>query len=869
MFPLLVIEDTETDKVSSMINGYINALTNTSYNFADNESNSAVYKTDICKMQYADGKFSRVDDSNEPDDANLIISDKKFQMAGNTFDTGETPTFTLIDVQFFDPSSTSIAYHLYVPVYVKKLLEYNFYASIASNTDYFKTGAGYQLKTDTGYFAANKFFENLGNPLTLGFEYVYTRTSGEWAVALNSGESILVDSNFYKVLMVTFNNTKEWPSDLQLVLVDSSNNGKNYYLDHSNLPTPPSGSAVTVQLQLNKFTAADGSGTYKPVPFNSLVESMTFDTSSTEGALIRTETQTVRSTFEYGGYYYEPKGNQTANTYYNVTGVTLKPERYYLSFFTKKMPGPGETGYNETDYNKIYYYAIGSKGKFEKNDNSGDGNSSITDENWHPNKLVNNAFPYLMLGNLYDTTLDVDVDSAKSDKLMTNINNYMKITMTSTVQLTQSARSNEAVTSAFKLLPGEIANISQCFLMAYSMLDEIGADEQVGIVKGAGTVAGTTYYAAGGVYDFSNADEQVVLAEAARFDAAKEDIYNADNVKETNNYLQLGNDVNLLDYLWNENNNYAVTLQTYFEYLYGPTGLASQFPNWDSTDTEHPLGSKVIGYSNISSTSESAAYSATSIKWDPEGNERYYTEGTSKSAVLTYNMVEKLAVDTDGMTEAEAAEAEEAFKKEKADGKYRSLGVNALTDTKGHITARADYDVSVLPSQGDYIELTMTLSRKQSYVRPAEDDPANEGTVLEIDDYISGLKIYGKNNSVLFDQDKILDGTAVPQEGVTASISKVVSESKTIAAGYIYVLRVRKDLVEMLTEDSTDRYVFRMDYDILTGDGTDKWNEQYSNYKVSLTAVMFREGESAHLKNSYDSDHLIYTNAKVQSKVID
>ena len=232
-------------------------------------------------------------------------------------------------------------------------------------------------------------------------------------------------------------------------------------------------------------------------------------------------------------------------------------------------------------------------------------------------------------------------------------------------------------------------------------------------------------------------------------------------------------------------------------------------------------------------------------------------------------MVEKLAVDTDGMTEAEAAEAEEAFKKEKADGKYRSLGVNALTDTKGHITARADYDVSVLPSQGDYIELTMTLSRKQSYVRPAEDDPANEGTVLEIDDYISGLKIYGKNNSVLFDQDKILDGTAVPQEGVTASISKVVSESKTIAAGYIYVLRVRKDLVEMLTEDSTDRYVFRMDYDILTGDGTDKWNEQYSNYKVSLTAVMFREGESAHLKNSYDSDHLIYTNAKVQSKVID
>ena len=508
------------------------------------------------------------------------------------------------------------------------------------------------------------------------------------------------------------------------------------------------------------------------------------------------------------------------------------------------------------------YYSIKSKEKFEQ-DSSGDGNVDIAAKDWRPNKVVNNSYPYLLMGNLYNTTIDVEADSFKHTALMSGVNNYLDIKMTSTVELIDSAKNNEAITDAFKLIRGEIANISQTFLMAYSMLEEVGGDEQVGIVRGAGVPVEINYYAAGGTYDFDDPTD------AASFETNKENVYNPDYIKETNNYLQLGNDVNLLDYLGYSENDYAVTLQVNYQYLYDSAGLANQFPNWDSTDTEHPLGSKVIGYSNISSTSESAAYSATSVKGEPADQIRYYTEGTSKSAILSYNMVEKNTPDyTDGMTQAKREEAAEEFKKEKADGKYRSLGINALTEAKGHIIARADYDVSMLAVQGDDIELTLTLSKKSSYVRPAEGDPTNEGTALPIADYISGLKIYGKNNVLLFDQDAITAGTFIPQAGVTTAVSKQVSTTKTIANGYIYVLRMPKTLAEMLTEDSTDRYVFRMEYDIFTGDGENKWNEEYSNYKVSLTAEMYNTGETARIKNSFDNDHLIYTNAKVQSKVI-
>ena len=446
---------------------------------------------------------------------------------------------------------------------------------------------------------------------------------------------------------------------------------------------------------------------------------------------------------------------------------------------------------------------------------------------------------------------------------MSNSNNFLSFRMTSTISLTSVAKNEDnQIYKVFELGEGEVANISQVFLMTYSMLEKDNPDEQVGIVTDAGepqemycylkkgTVAPTT---------MQNMDSSTsVEAVNAENSNLKLDITSGTTFTETANFFEINNNQNLISYLADSTSGNAVTIQTEYDYLYGPTGLAKQFPNWD--ETGDPLGTKVIGYSNISSSSESAAYSATSKKIDD--GVRYYTQGTSTAAILTYNMTEVTSIDITNMNEDEAEEALAAFEKEKAAGKYRSLGINATTDESGHILSQADYDAHMLSSQGDYIELTLTLSKKSSYVTPTVGNPAESGTPLKIDDYLSGLKIYGIGTNVIFDQDKILAGTATPQDGITTTVENIGSTNTQ----NLYRVRIRRNLVEKLGEDDDGRYKFRLEYDVKTGDGTNKWNKEYSNYKVSLTAAMYNT--EGYQNDSYAYDHLIYTNAKIEPNVI-
>ena len=863
-FPVLVVEDTVDDNITAMINGYIRVLTNTQYNFAKEGGVSGVYSVELSKWEYNGTKFVKSNNA-----ANLLINNNKFHIDGINFDTSDTPTFTLIDVQFFDPSDTSnspkVAYHLYVPVYVKKLLQYSFYASFASNTDYYKTDSSYQLTKVDGkqYFNNNKYFENLGNPFTLGFEYVYHRSGAEWKTALEGGENVLSESNFYKSIIITRLKANEFPENLKLVLVDSTKNGKNYYLD-----TVTNTNDIAFELDLKDFKT-ESNEYYKPSHFNDLLTIKMEISDSVNGMFVETNANDATFRDENGAFFRRKESTDTTGPYYNIKSVVADSERYYLSFFTKKLPGPGETGYNKTQYEKIYYYQIKTKDKFDRTGT--DGNASILND-WRPNKCIVNQSPILLLGNLYETTFTMEVNSKENNALMTNSNNYISVKMTSTIELTDVAKDPEnQIYAAFDLdeSVNETANISQMFLMTYSMKEKDKA-EQVGVLSTLGSLENKAYY-----YKPNKLTSQ-------QFDVAIEKITdpNATNAEKaisimgeagtdfipTPNYVEMPNSLNLVDYLADGDNGYAVTLRASFDYLYDSSALSKQFPNKDETSDED-IGTKVIGYSNISSSRESAAYSATSKKLDDvidNHGYRYYTQGTSNSATLTYNMYEDTVIDSSLSVDERA----EALAKARADGIFRDLGINAKDQIKGHILSRADYDTHVLTTQGDYIELTLTLSKKSHYIHPTVGNPIPEddyGFELEIKDYLKGLKIYGKTlNDVLFDQDVILDTEHIfaPPTGVTATMN---------AEGTIYTVRVPVSLVETLGEESDGRYVFRIEYDVLTGDGADRWNKEYSNYKVSLTAAMYENANDAsnnYMKNSYAFDHLIYTNAKIQYEVI-
>lgn len=125
-FPVLVVNDIMT--ANELVNSYLKALTNTNYDFEQGYISSgtdkAIYNVDISKWRYnsTSGKFVL-----QEGEAALKCTDDGFRISTSDIDNDEWQ-ISLIDVQFYDPSDTSankkIAYHLYVPVVVKKMLHY-------------------------------------------------------------------------------------------------------------------------------------------------------------------------------------------------------------------------------------------------------------------------------------------------------------------------------------------------------------------------------------------------------------------------------------------------------------------------------------------------------------------------------------------------------------------------------------------------------------------------------------------------------------------------------------------------------------------------------------------------------------------------
>ena len=817
-FPLLIAEDTNRSTLTTLINNYLDTLTNTTYNFADT-TNSAVFDVGLYKCTYKQGtkKFD-VDIGSGANSGKtaclkkmeVTLSGQKsyyFYMEASDVDTGDIPQFSLMDVMFKDPSgSGNVAYHLYVPVYVRKVLRYDFNAEIRSGTDYnrdeyTKLTAGLTQNT-----RSQGLFENIGNPVTISFEYRYTRSADEWVAALNAGDSLL--TNYYKSLTIKNHNGNNWPDVTRLVLVDANNKDKFYYLD-----TPPAmNNAQTTYISLYDFTDSNGNR-FAPAPMQNLM-TVTLEQSE-DGTLTPTAGNTATGATVYDGTtYYRPiTGNDTSlsdSDKYSVTSVTdIKPERYYLSIFTKL----------DTSDENIYRYEISSPESFNSNGTGvtyTDENWSV--DNWRANKIDKSTILNLFIGNLYDNDLTLSVTPQKSgSQIMAGDNRYLDITMTANVNLTEKA--------VLAGIPGNMssfqnkAEIYQTFLMMYDKLEADGSSE-VGIsLEADGAVGDISHKFMGGDIP------------PASFDMASATAVDNEQHIFSEQYVELRNGQNLIRELYKQANNYAVTIQVDFEMVYAPNALGYQFPKREDGSLISS-GSSVIGYSKIASTVEGAANSAAFDKdTDPT---RYYISDES-SATLEYNVV----------TSKDIA------------GQYHYLGINSVEtgDDECSIDTYAVYDTRALKSTGDYIELTMTLSNKSSYVQATVGNPAVSGTALPIEDYLTDLKIYGTGDSVIFEQGADPTNTA----------NVVTTEDSTI-----YKVRVNRSLLKTQTEGV---YYIPIDYKVKTGNALfNNDGLMYSNYKVSLTAAMYPAIDSVannYSKASYAYDHIIYTNARVVPEVIE
>ena len=833
-FPVLVVDDVIDSECTDFLNEYLQFMTNSDFNFAGQmfadgtTSASTVFNIEIGAMNWNSGQSKFVYTSgtyNSSSNANGAylsnnVGDKKFRIDGTHYDNvSENGRFTLMDVQFYDPADPSkIAYHLYVPILVKKMLQYDFYASILSGTNY--RVPPYEAVRTTA--KGNTLIENIGNPVTMEVQWRYYRTLEEWQTSVNGGENLLrtLDKN------ITFTkHTGAFPSDTKMVLVDPNNSNKYYYAETSDMSFEDydDNTGKISEFHLDKFKDSDNTA-FAPVDFNDYFNfavtsaipegetvgtggydkvTLTDGTEETKDNYI-TEGATLRVPKNSGGFdYYKP--NTVGTGAYNITlsyksGVydssNYITENYYITFFTDKSAPT-------TDSKKLYHLDFYDSGTF----NAG----------WLPTKSVYNTHTHLLTGDIFVNDFEIDGNSVNTNSEISASNDQIYATLKATVGVKLDIRDDVKpyLSSTYTTV-----SVYQSFLV---MLDRMAESREKGILAKPVIDVNdfTIKHTTGG-----NTDTDVADAKATAT-SIMSDVYEL----LTPNYIEIRDNINLRDYLYRScNGGYNLDIQATVNLSYPDTvSQTAQFPTRDSSNINNDEIGTVIGAaSGISSVASAAAYSNT-YKEDWDDTPYYVTINTN--AILTLN-------SDDALNEF---------------GDYYQLGINDLDmdaeglaldeDGNSEVKLNAVYDVSDLSKAGTANSMKLTISVRKK---------ADYNTKLEIDDYITSLKLYAED-----------------KKGFSQSLhaSNITINEATGATEYTYIIQ---DPTNSLDYDvAAQTYYIPITYSVFAGN---KFNGQYSNYMIKLEAEMYTDtsATAANMINgSHDDDHIIWTNARILHEVFD
>lgn len=411
-FSVLLINESNYRKITEMLNSFIHILTNDTSISSYAQTGSSVFSVDIMPMRL--NETSGAFESGENFTKTLEYKNGYFRMTNMDYDSNYKQ-FTLIDIQYLDPADTSkTAYHLYIPVYVEKMLNFDFRAAALSGTTY----------NVSAYTDGNPVLENYGTPITAHVTYSYKRTAEEWQNVINGGEDLLTAYGKYVLL----ESKQDLPDDTSLVLVDRNNGSKAYYSTIGEAFT-----ASDDKLDFSKFSTSDGKG-FEPVTFCDLLKKAADITVSQadDGTLVKCSNDISKATFKIGDDYYRKKteSDTDASLLYSVTltakegmtdadGILVLDEDYYISFFTKA---------DNSEPMRNITMKCGSR---------------LGDTDMTPSRLDNESasesMVHMILGNLYDQTFTF---RTTGDQVINDSNRVLKAELTATISLKSESAEN-------------------------------------------------------------------------------------------------------------------------------------------------------------------------------------------------------------------------------------------------------------------------------------------------------------------------------------------------------------------------------------------------------------------------------------------
>lgn len=817
-FVVLVVEDPSRTNTTEMINSYAQLLTNTNYKIS-NYSYSGVYGVTLTKVQYDSdtNKFVSAGAANlKHDDENRFWFDDRYVDVGGT---ETSPTFSLIDVAFKDPtisSGTNIpVYHLYIPVVVKKMIDVDFALATGSGTPFDS-----QWYTDNQRYDEGKILaENIGSVGTLYFTYTYKRTKKEWQDALNNGENFL--TNYSKTLLFTpasnSANLSDLPAATKLVLTDANPGrwGKEYY---STVGTAYNSATDKLTLNSTTFAHTPSTDTFSPVTINDLLNIKAEVGSSSENIFVRDDTSaaTVEAYDSSGvkhGYRLADSGETGAYklTVVNVAGNNTQlessdnlyaMERYYLSIYTKTENEPEES--RDT---AIHYYSVtadsleggATKAKFEE----------------RQEKPVVFANLFSQSAVKYYTYKNPALPDYTPEEI-NEINNTVFVHLESTISFTAQASST---------LSAQLSGVDmyQSFLVYLNNTE----NNKVGIYGSPSVSASITV---------SSVNSTV----------AQHTYSTADNARVVLNYAEVLTKESITNYL---NNGGGAVISAELQLTYpNLANRTAQFASRSGNNTVED-GTKfttVSAYSKIGFDSEKTALSKNQIQAVLKtGSQNYQNYG--------YYIINR----NDPVLDYYALAANDGRQ-------FGQLGINAndLPDSTGRVTIQtaAEFDarpISSLIGSCDTIKLTFTLQQKKQYSNGTfnyvEYEPVDVGR--SITDYLYNVHVdlTGASTPVLDSETNTYTFT-VPRSSVIPLDGKEAAVSEFVRIPITFDVFTGTDT----PKDSAGNVIG-------SGQSFEAKGLRYANYKVVVSAQMMN-GESG--VGDAPSDDLVYTNAKLLTDYI-
>ena len=700
--PVILIDNTKD--ICEQINSYLSILTN---NQVSKASAVKVYKANI------NGDNVTLSESTNELTVEYGLDDKKqlfnkFKAKSDKFDSDTRGQFTLIDVQYTDPTvskSTTVVYHVYVPVMTRKIYQYDFYTTAFSGTQYYPSK--YTNETGNKGFNGSEpkvLVENYDTPVTAYLRWAYP---ADTFIKDIMGGSSGLDWSYNKVLNLNVNfggTEKTIPKGTQFVLIDKNNKNKEYYYT---ITGKEKYNGEILQLPFSDFTDSSGKA-FSEADFSDMVSSQLEFTKTTKADGSFVEDEKGNMTVMIGGKKttIRTANDSDADRFDLSTYTGNLTEDYYLTMTTAKAENVLFHQFQLTTPSSLYPNV------------SGKINGAVQ----------NNHSVQLNFADLFSNTIEVETLEGNTNVVMDDVKNDVNITTVSTI--TFNTTDKDLISALKALLKNNNISIyhsSHIFMnkrntnggVAEKMIGDIDGIE---MIKGADTIA---------AYDSTG----VELTEPPKLE------YDTVCGKASANFFEISEQnnekaIDLRPWLTAGETGVApeVKIKTSFKIIYTHSGIVTQFPERQNSAENTDVGTYVSARSSLAYDAADTTYSSSVSDTVEDSKKCLYYRNAMTDASLKFNAYHPISSGTPD--------------EDRGDGQTKAndqLGINTFdeeTETNSLIHTNGIYDasqLSALDKKNLKIRWTIELQCKQDGYT---DD-------LKLSDYLNSVTIKGVDEQTL------------------------------------------------------------------------------------------------------------------------